>query len=1566
MTGFHSYVGPDSFNSELKIGELPSAGCCPRGSVRFYPTMAAKRYELPAASSLVKVVAGLLLGGWLVGWGAAALANAQFPNMGQTDAPEEVFLLAPRPLLRMLQEGRTAFQEERWADGISALSALLWSQDDTLPADLRGQDFFIEPPVAGLLSKSVKGEANRLLSELSAEGRRTLELQFGVTARRELSAAIAARDFDQMGAVARRYLHTEAGYDAQLLLAQYKLTQGHPLAAAGLLQNLVEYPAARQRYGPGLALAAARVLHAAGDVTAAGASLRLAAGYFPGESLTIAGRQIPLDGNSNWQDILSSEAQQEQSIVNTAAGNAWTMTGGTPERNATSQLSMPLPTERWVREIHSSLPEKEAIERQAQAEHQKGSVLLPKFELRMVGDLVLTKTTDASLLAIDFDTGVIKWPLYFHNAPVQLTNLPYVEAGGNAPLSDELQNRVWGSSAFGKFSCDAERLYFVSGPTDHILSEQSMFRVDEAARDSNFLEGASLQAQGAIEWRVGGGTGVDEPQLAGAYFLGPPLPYEGELYCVIDVRGETKLAVLDASTGKLRWKQQLVQSSNPLLRSDTERRSQALSPTIADGVILCPTGVGAIVAVDLTSHGLRWGATYNTHRGNTNITFRQRGAFGSGSEFSVSERRWQEPALIAQAGVVAVSPPESDEMFCRDVASGALRLAPQRRNAFRYIAGMRHGRLFAVGERQVVAIDLDSERPVWQCEFPTGLTLAGKGLWQADSLLIPLTENQLLRVSTEDGRVLETARVAQPLGNLFAYRDQLLSVSASAVTAYYTRDALSGQVAERLAANPDDTWALNQQSQLALAQGNLPQALQSLERSYALDPSSADTRYLLVDLLLDGLVRDFPSYEGLAHKYADIVEFGPQRFRFLQQLALGKIHSGQYLDAFQRLLSLIPQVGNTFASTLNRQSNVPLEQGRQVDSDVWIATSLARAYAAASLEDRQAMQQMVEHELRGIENTMVPLRREKLRYLQWLPPASNSLLELAKLMLGGDEQTIAEQLLQAPLNSAEAEVSQVALNLLQQPALEDRAIPPPSFSNSRFPSRQIHGQVADDASERAVDAESAKLARPNQDEWNRGLVQMNASDENRYQFGSRIEVIAERYGRPELSVALSSSMVVLRTGQGDDRAHFEFPGASFDAASSAITRATLRGGLLLIEKNSEIAAFDIYRDSISRGDAMLWTHSLFTPGVETRQPFAAPEIATVNTRLGFSLSHRQTPGRQPAMVGPLTPAGLVLQIGDRVLMLDALSGRELWSREGYDNRVRLAAAGMEVAIVNPSEGVVQVVDCRDGAEMRRHEIRGKWIPWLSYNGMLVDFSESQIVPPAPTTLRVWDGFNGAEALRLEVPLGGCAQICEGRYLVVLEPNAYLHYCDLQNPQQTYTRHPIETEFNVETISVQRFENRLVVLSNSGIARPAQEDMVPVSGEVYALDCLTGELLWDKPGRLFNMQFPKSQPRQSPFMFVYRIHSLGAENHRGSVALIDLRSGRLAYSNRSLPLHASMGFAMNLRPLQQTIDVGLGARSLRFTMTDETPPPQPVFHFGGAMESPPARVEDGFGDSLFGR
>jgi len=66
-----------------------------------------------------------------------------------------------------------------------------------------------------------------------------------------------------------------------------------------------------------------------------------------------------------------------------------------------------------------------------------------------------------------------------------------------------------------------------------------------------------LGAARRSQWIVGGENGEDEAKLAGAFFLGPPLPLEGRLYAIAEFNGEIRLVVLEAKTGRLQWQQQL-------------------------------------------------------------------------------------------------------------------------------------------------------------------------------------------------------------------------------------------------------------------------------------------------------------------------------------------------------------------------------------------------------------------------------------------------------------------------------------------------------------------------------------------------------------------------------------------------------------------------------------------------------------------------------------------------------------------------------------------------------------------------------------------------------------------------------------------------------------------------------------------------------------------------------------------------------------------------------------------------------------------------------------------------
>lgn len=141
------------------------------------------------------------------------------------------------------------------------------------------------------------------------------------------------------------------------------------------------------------------------------------------------------------------------------------------------------------------------------------------------------------------------------------------------------------------------------------------------------------------------------------------------------------------------------------------------------------------------------------------------------------------------------------------------------------------------------------------------------------------------------------------------------------------------------------------------------------------------------------------------------------------------------------------------------------------------------------------------------------------------------------------------------------------------------------------------------------------------------------------------------------------------------------------------------GGLILIETAAELLAVDLYRDS-RLADALLWRHSLQTPSaspnVQERKP--RPRVSSrcsdldIKERVHFC-----------ALVGPITPAGVPVQSGSTLTMLDCLTGSTIWTLDNLSDQTRFATSGVELAVVEPSRGTVLILDCRDGTELRKVE-----------------------------------------------------------------------------------------------------------------------------------------------------------------------------------------------------------------------------------------------------------------------
>ncbi len=1481
---------------------------------------------------------------------AVSVGNSVMGQPFQFNQPQtqDVFLQTPRALQRLLTEGKSAIAEGRFSDGVAALGAILQDDSDTVPEDLRGQDFFLRSG-SGELAQSVKGRAIEELNQLPEEGRKNLEIQFGVKARQLLDQAIAQRDMTRIATIARRFVHTEAGYDAMLLESQYMMTNGSPLAAASILRSLLSYPAARKRFGVGLVEAATACWLQLDNQQRASATLEQAAKDFPGESLTIRGQQIPLENRDGILKALQNDLSKRN--FNRSA-SSWLVTGGSPSRNATNEVSMPLPNEEWVFDIHSSRPEGMALIETEEAERKNGRLMLPRFELRMIGDTVVSRSNDSTIVGINLQTGLFTW-----QRPTSATVAPLKETDympGDSQLSKELKNRIWGSNAFGRISCDNQRCFHVVQKQID-LEEVRGLGVGLKYASTTRLECVSLYG-GKIVWSLGGADS-DEPSLATAFFLGPPLPYAGQLYSLIEINGQIELIVLDPSSGRLQWRQQLAASPQQI-EFDQARQSQGLMPSISDNIAVCPTGCGGVVAIDLLTRSFRWGINYGSPmmRGATQFG----GGFGM-ADYEPLERGWYDEALIIENGMVVFTPPESEWMVCYDLLTGEELIRRSRANAC-YVAGIYDGGVVLVSGNSIQALERNKESelrrraaidprqisrqrpgdprnsinnfsPRWETSFPAGFSLVGRGVWQDGFLMLPLSGGKIIQVELKTGKIVDSTTVAQPLGNLYVHKNVLLSVGPTSITAFYTRNYLQTTVAERLAANPKDTWAMNHQAQLLLAEKKTKEAFQLLLDSYSSRPDDAVTQFFLIDAMLAGLQEDFGYFSQYAKQLDSIVlpEI-PQRVRYLQLLAKGLIDQGDDFGAFKRLWEIMSERRVALIQGVQVSSTqVPLTSTHTVDLDAWFAVELGRLFEKCSADQQSQIRSWVDTEFSKLNATVVTVRRQMLRHMLHLPAAEQLNLDLAKSLLeltaGGvtdqvrTEQTSAEQLLKVLVNSKNAEVQTAAKRMLYE-------VPPADAGLPRM------GDVKDGA-------------------WPTGMLQpvVDGSGDAFYNIGRPVEVVGERFGRPSLSIA-NLDRLIFTDVNGKTVDHLGYRPATGDIGSTSYMRVEVHGGLVLVETTSELIAIDYYRRN-DQNQTILWRYSL--EQAAPREQLRPRNVDQSMGALGIQNNKRASDDRVFVQVGPLMASAKIVQVGSSIIGIDPYTGKKIWTREGYNGDVKLVGEinSNTLCVVNAVKGQTELIDVRDGKLMgqntylleemsQRYREKGKkkWESWFANGRWLVDYVEE---PNSEIRLRVWSPLD--EKLLFESRFPSSARVSQSQRdkIVIAVPTGQLQLIDLQTEQVSKFDVPVDQD--LDRISLMKYANHLVVVSSiqTVVNRTAlAQNELLAAGYVYCIDANTKQMAWSEPGRLYNLAVPVFQPRNSPYFVAIRSNT---GSIIATVVLVDLRTGKIAHTIDGPRLDRGINFSMELRPNNHEVALMVGDKNYRFRATDESCPPEPIVNFG---------------------
>ncbi|MEX2112746.1 MAG: PQQ-binding-like beta-propeller repeat protein, partial [Pirellulales bacterium] len=1254
------------------------------------------RLTVAAAVAIASFGAAFFFPRWPLPGGRLLAQVKAVPDAGVDPelAVDGVFLPPDRTAKRRLEAAQELLDKERYGEAVRLLGGLLENPED----------FFYRPAPSEPVYRSLKAEASRLIAALPNAGRESYELEYGARARQMFKGALDRGDANELENVARQFFFTVAGQEATFLLGRHHLDHGRPAAAAMCFDRLRELGAASDRLEPALSLSLAMSwLRAAQPERARSALLRLKRSL-PGAEVVVGGKPVRWFSDDAQATAWMGETFGPQESAPFDWSQQWALFRGNETRNGTSDGSRPLLNVRWRQRTTDDRLVEKFVSKVRQDYLSQDIVAMPGFHPLAVGDVVLMRTTFA-LQAVDFKTGKLVWR-YAENddsldqfLKVGITPKP----GRNAQILSGLDQRVWEDAVYGTLSSDGANVYYiqdlglgVSGsPLRTVLPNGRHVMVN--ARSTNRLAARELRTQGKLRWEVGGVDGGDEPKLAGAFFLGPPLPLLGQLFALAEIRGqEIRLVVLSAETGALAWSQQLA-VVDPPVTNDSYRRNAGAAPSFADGVLVCPTSAGAVVAVDLATRSLVWGYQYPRFQQETPDRFNAvRFAIYPGSERHANEH-WADATITIADGKALVTPVESDQIYCLHLASGK-ELWKRDRGKSLYVACVHDGRVVLVGRDKVTSLNLSNGEPAGPgIELPSGSLPSGRGFYNGKEYFLPLSTAEVARIDLSAGQIVERARSHSGIvpGNLICFRDAIISQGAEYVDAYYQLDPLKREIAGKLAESPDDPQALAALAAVKLDENALGDAIELLERSYELNANES-VREQLVGAMLDGLREDFDAHRERIDTLEELLERPEQRLTYLRLVAGGLQASGEIQPAFAAYLRLadedaptsLEEIDDVLSVDRHRWIRAQLDALRQMgsdgdrrDIDVEAQTRLSKALASDSTNViAKFLELFADHPASAAARMALVKRLDKKHLVQCEALVRQIETKSSPADAVAARAHLARLLMDAGRIDLAARCYDVLAGRLADVAGADGKT-----------GRQIVAELAPDSPVAKV----RDLAGP----WPQGKVEARettlSSPPNSRRKSIDLDLVGATnpfFGELKLSLDLQTQVLLGRNGLG--REELRIPIHEQDGEPAALRRftvynapplssVTVHGGVLVLALRNQVVAIDGLGGGSPADDGILWTHDLgdqigsfqTNQGVYSR-PIPVPWGGT-----------RQVPedtyGRRYGEIGPVHDGGVAFQRLRDLHCVDPLSGKTLWLRKNVGLGHQLFGDG-ELLFVAPA------------------------------------------------------------------------------------------------------------------------------------------------------------------------------------------------------------------------------------------------------------------------------------------
>ncbi len=1505
------------------------------------------------------------------GWGQANPIGER-PSNKPTEEPKEeseendfhslyysAHLPTDRSLSQNLEQARKLLVDGRFSEGLLLVDRVIAAEKDTfgISGVLRSDDL-----VSGS-TRGLKLAAKELLAALPPAGVAALELEWGVTARRRLNQATRAGDLDAIAGVASRYPLTEAAGDALWMVAQSKIDSGDHGSAAAIFDRLRDWPSTSQKQGLSLGFREAICWANEGDRAKLEVALERLAGQKSSKQRSGLRKLLGQRSYAEWEAQLRERASAGTESAPVRPVN-WLIEGGDLDRNPQGVGGIPHVWPAWHARTAKQAIEASRWKRREHWSQERGGGWTLTASPLAIGDLVVARTPH-NLVAFDWHSGKRVWETRSDRttvpeSPFHIAEQQGAEQQGSEPmmiLLDSSEQRMWLDTVFGAISSDGERVYALRDLGNLSAHSMSPWRVGalgigRTAPEVSFGNGLAafdLHSEGKMVWQIHGA--VDQGDEAGIFFLAPPLAVEGQLYAIAELRNSIHLVAIRAQDGQILWKQPLANLERNL-QLDVGRRLAGVSPSYGQGLLVCPTGAGSVVAIDPIDHSLQWAYRFEVEESVASRSSTRWNRRWSAYQPSLTGA-WSRNRCLLASGRVVVTAPESDELHCIDLATGQ-KIWTKARGDGRFVAGIAHGKVLVVAADHLLAYDLATGTKSWRLAFPEGATAAGLGVLTDDQLLLPFSGGRLgvFDIPAAELSATLTIREDQLLGNLAYHRGTLLSQSTSSLTRFDPIGPLQELASGGFEQSPPSPQSLRIQGEIAWGEGDLEQAIDSFRQAYEAAPDDSLIRWRFTHSLLAGLKADYPHYCDRSDLLPPLVEGQPEQRTWLRLHLDGLLQMEDLPAAFAVALQLY---------SVDREEWVTWSPGHEVQSERWFAGRVLRLWNRADDALRQTMTDEVDHLFQAAQaNAGRDSVSRLVRYFGTVPAGRRARMARGIQLVRSGQLAEAELLLlYTDPNQREAEVRlltpehrELFSRLSGSGATPWRTPSSLSEANERSFAHPI--AFFSDWPDGKVEVERARVAGAR-------VAALSTRSRSQGPQQSPLHPVAVGFpwaGPSRLAIAEGGGELMgwNELGEVSQRTELHIDSLKNTEDTSEV-RSIRFGHFCAIGRGDEVALLDLRTHTTAENKnyrrPLLWaTQSDGLSSPSLNRFGGIPMQIRGGQFLGRALLRGNLSDnalRKDAKTGQLcaaVPLGVVLRDGDTVRCFGAVDGALLWQRSKMPSDGEAFGDWRHLFLLSSGSQEGVVLSMVDGTTV------GTWgRPKGNWKAMVAGHLVTTWHQNNTLRLEVVDAFSGKRLVQRRYAEGTCLTQVDAQTFVVVERSGSVEMIDAEQGVVRFTR-SLLPEPDLASLHALRSGTTLFLATNTWsqaqhttVGNLAIADAPVVTGHVYALDTETGEPRWDHPATVKGQGLAMTQPPATPaliFLSELEDRPPGRSGKTTRLLCLDKRTGRsLAREEKILPLNAKP-YALRVdHGRQPTVTIDLRHTTLSLRFTDTPRPPEPV-------------------------